>query len=73
VKDYVFTKKWRIKVSLPYNIETVFGFFDSIFVKNTKDEMVQRFIKDCKDNMSVVAELKIYLQIQYFTAKRIDT
>jgi hypothetical protein len=59
--------------SLPYNIETVFGFLDYIFFKNTKDEKVQRFIKDCKDNLSVVVELKIYLQIQYFTPKRIDT
>ena len=59
--------------SLPYNIETAFGFSDYIFFKNTKDEKVQRFIKNCKDNLSVVVELKIYLQIQYFTAKRIDT
>ena len=73
MKDYVFTKKWRIRVGLPYNIETVFGFLDYIFFKNTKDEKVHTFIKDCKDNLSIVVELKIYLEIQYFTAKRIDT
>jgi hypothetical protein len=50
--------------SLPYNIETAFGFSDYIYFKNIKDEKVQGFIKDCKDNLSVVVELKIYVQIQ---------
>jgi DNA polymerase, archaea type len=42
----------------PYNFEVVFGFTDSTFFKNATDEMIQEFIKDCKENLGIIVELK---------------
>ena len=42
----------------PYKFKVVFGFTDSTFFKDATDDMIQMFIKDCKDNLGITVELK---------------
>lgn len=65
VAECITGEGWRIHKEMEsksqrerYNFKIVFGFNDSIFFKDATHEKVQRFIKDCKDNLSVVVELK---------------
>jgi len=44
--------------SEPYNFEVIYGFTDSTFFKDATDDLIQRFIKDCKDNLGITVDLK---------------
>jgi DNA polymerase, archaea type len=41
-----------------YGLETIFGFTDSIFVKNACIEKINQFIEECKDKYHVTLERK---------------
>jgi DNA polymerase elongation subunit (family B) len=55
----------------PYNFKIVFGFTDSTFFTNIRDEQhVQNFIKDCKDSLSFTVELKNIFVNSIFYGKK---
>ena len=54
----------------PYNFRVVFGFTDSTFFKDATDDMVQKFIKDCKDHLGVTVELKNIFNNSIFYGKK---
>ena len=56
--------------SEPYNFKVVFGFTDSTFFKDATDDMIQEFIKDCKDNLGITVELKNVFVNSIFYGKK---
>jgi DNA polymerase I len=55
----------------PYNFKIVFGFTDSTFFTNIRDEQqVQNFIKDCKDNLGCTLEQKNIFVNSIFYGKK---
>lgn len=54
----------------PYNFKVVFGFTDSTFFKDAPDNMVQQFIKDCKDSLGTTVELKNVFVNSIFYGKK---
>ncbi len=54
----------------PYNFKVVFGFTDSTFFKDATDDMIQEFIKDCKDNLGITVELKNVFVNSIFYGKK---
>jgi DNA polymerase, archaea type len=57
--------------SKPYNFKIVFGFTDSTFFNNIRDEQqVQNFIKDCKDSLACAVEQKnIFVNSMFYGKK----
>jgi DNA polymerase elongation subunit (family B) len=56
--------------SEPYNFKVIFGFTDSTFFKDATDDMIQMFIKDCKDNLGITVELKNIFVNSIFYGKK---
>jgi DNA polymerase elongation subunit (family B) len=54
----------------PYNFKVVFGFTDSTFFSDATEDMVQQFIKDCKDNLGITVELKNVFTNSIFYGKK---
>jgi DNA polymerase elongation subunit (family B) len=53
-----------------YNFKVVFGFTDSTFFKDATDDLVHEFIKDCKDNLGIIVELKNVFVNSIFYGKK---
>ena len=56
--------------SEPYNFKVIFGFTDSTFFSDVTEDMIQMFIKDCKDNLSITVELKNVFVNSIFYGKK---
>src|SRR5918995_1905860 len=54
----------------PYDFKVVFGFTDSTFFNDATDDMIQMFIKDCKDNLGITVELKNIFVNSIFYGKK---
>jgi DNA polymerase elongation subunit (family B) len=54
----------------PYNFKIVFGFTDSTFFKHATYDLVQKFIRDCKDNLGITVELKNVFTNSIFYGKK---
>ena len=54
----------------PYNFKIVFGFTDSTFFSDAKENMIQEFIKDCKDNIVITVERKNVFANSIFYGKK---
>ena len=56
--------------SEPYNFRVIYGFTDSTFFKDATDDLVQQFVKDCKDSLGITVELKNVFTNSIFYGKK---